>query len=122
MKRFPVHFKYFVVFMLLCLFFVTCSKNRTWWDIDFEGEPRSGKAPLSVKFTDKSNLFIVQWDWEFPGATPDKARGQGPHTVQYKKPGQYDVTLSVYYMVEGDSVPHQDSNTKWEYIRVNKTD
>ena len=122
MTRFQIQCRTLVVYTLLCLLFVLCIGNKHWWDIDFEGAPRSGKAPLNVTFTDKSILNIIQWDWDFPGAAPAKAEGKGPHTVQYKKAGQFDVMLTVLYYVGADTVPRQDSNTKMKYIQVTKPD
>jgi PKD repeat protein len=58
----------------------------------FVGSPRSGWAPLIVKFTDTSTGSPTSWTWDFsvapsgPGtgtASMATALSQGPHTVTY---------------------------------------
>ncbi|MGB9928640.1 MAG: PKD domain-containing protein [Methanosarcina sp.] len=58
----------------------------------FSAAPRSGKAPLKVKFTDKSTGSPTSWKWNF---------GDGKYSVvkspehTYSKAGKYNVTLTV---------------------------
>lgn len=58
----------------------------------FSASPISGKAPLTVRFTDESIGFPISWYWNFGDNNTSPA--QNPvHT--YKEPGNYTVTLSV---------------------------
>ncbi len=61
---------------------------------NFKASPRSGCAPLTVKFEDMSS-DAVSWAWSFSGGTPDAATGMGPHIVTYNNPGVYNVKLSI---------------------------
>jgi hypothetical protein len=59
---------------------------------NFSAGPARGKAPLRVKFTDKSRGDVVSWLWKFG----DGRRSHKQHpTHVYKKPGHYTVTLRV---------------------------
>lgn len=107
----------FFVSILIMILFQSC-QEKEFGPADFEGEPRSGKAPLEVKFTYKSNVFTVEWDWKFPGGSPSEAEGKGPHTVKYDTQGEYDVSLKILYYVEQDSIPRSDTETKVKYITV----
>ncbi len=63
-------------------------------DIDYTASPTSGAAPLSVQFTDTSNVMLSAYDWDFGdgGMSTD----QNPqHT--YASPGAYDVWRTVVY-------------------------
>lgn len=77
---------------------------------DFVGTPRSGWAPLAVKFTDASAGAPTSWTWDFsvaPGGTGSGSASlgpkvsQGPHIVTYAcagTPGQtctFGVSLGV---------------------------
>ena len=76
---------------------------------DFEGEPRSGGSPLTVKFIDKSTGEITGWYWEFGDGHTSIERNP-EHT--YTDIGYYDVSLTVY------SNDAQDTKTKEKYIEV----
>jgi PKD repeat protein len=59
---------------------------------DFDGDPRSGTAPLDVVFTDLSAGTPTSWEWQFgDGQTSDV---QDP-AHRYAGPGIYDVSLTV---------------------------
>ncbi len=79
---------------------------------DFRGEPRSGSAPLSVAFFDRSNpgsAVITHWSWDFgDGGT---RTGQNP-TYTYTRPGTYTVRLSI------TSSAGTDSENKPDYVVV----
>ena len=61
---------------------------------DFTVTPTEGCAPLKVVYTDQSS-YAETWSWSFPGGEPSSASTQGPHTVLYKDPGDYDATLVI---------------------------
>lgn len=51
---------------------------------------------LTVKNASTFAGGIKNWEWNFGvGATPQKAKGEGPHTVTYKSPGKKTITLSI---------------------------
>jgi beta propeller repeat protein len=58
----------------------------------FSASPRSGKAPLKVKFTDKSLNSPASWKWSFGDGTYSTAKNP-VHT--YSKAGKYNVSLTV---------------------------
>lgn len=47
-----------------------------------------------VFFTDKSQAFPLQWQWQFPGGLPSSSNEQHP-IVRYNNPGTYAVSLGV---------------------------
>ena len=111
------------VLILAVILFASCSRllrrgDGRWETADFEGVPRTGKAPLEVTFTDKSYMGALHWDWWFEGGTPEESKDVGPHTVIYKNPGEYDVSLSILFPVPDDSIPHGDMAYKKKYIKV----
>ena len=57
----------------------------------FTASPTSGKAPLTVKFADKST-DVYYWTWNFGDGTT--STDQSP-THKYMKVGKYTVTLTV---------------------------
>ncbi len=58
---------------------------------NFEGSPVSGKAPLTVAFTDKSTGSPTKWKWSFGDGTSSTL--QNP-THKYSKVGNYTVALT----------------------------
>ncbi len=58
----------------------------------FSATPTSGKAPLSVKFTDKSTGSPTSWKWSFGDGAVKTS--QNP-THMYSKAGNYTVKLTV---------------------------
>jgi len=75
----------------------------------FSATPTSGKAPLTVKFTDKSTGIPTKWKWSFGDGTI--SREQNP-AHQYLQEGKYKVTLTVSNVAGGSTV------TKTNYITV----
>lgn len=75
----------------------------------FMGEPTSGKAPLSVQFTDLSAGNPESWLWNF---------GDGGTSIEknpvhvYTEPGEYSVFLTV---TRGDD---RSSEIRYQYIKV----
>jgi PKD repeat protein len=63
---------------------------------DFDANPQSGSAPLSVNFIDKSHYYgslPTTWRWDFgDGFTSDE---QHPHQKEYQNNGNYTVKLTV---------------------------
>ncbi len=59
---------------------------------NFSAGPTSGKAPLTVGFTDKSTGAITSWSWDF-GDNSNSTLQNPSHT--YAKPGAYTVTMIV---------------------------
>ena len=57
----------------------------------FTASPTTGKAPLTVKFTDKST-DAYYWSWNFGDKSTSK--DQSP-VHKYTKAGKYTVTLTV---------------------------
>lgn len=77
---------------------------------DFEASPRSGAAPLTAVFSDRSSgSTIVSWQWDFGDGSVSTQRNPA-HT--YTKDGSYAVTLQVF----GYSV--NDRKTRDAYIAV----
>jgi beta propeller repeat protein len=76
---------------------------------NFSAIPISGKAPLSVFFSDKSTGTSKKWKWDFgDGTTSTK---QNP-THKYSKAGNYTVALTVTNAAGSNTV------TKADYIKV----
>jgi PKD repeat protein len=75
----------------------------------FSATPTSGKAPLSVKFTDKSTGSPTSWRWSF-GDGSVKTSQNPAHT--YSKAGSYTVKLTVA------NVAGSTTTTKTNYIVV----
>ncbi len=58
----------------------------------FSGTPTSGKAPLTVTFTDKGTRSITSRSWDFG----DKSTSSAKNPVhKYSKAGKYTVSLTV---------------------------
>jgi PKD repeat protein len=75
----------------------------------FMGEPTSGTAPLSVRFTDLSTGTPTSWLWNFGdnGSSTDK----NP-TYIYTEPGDYTVILTV---MRGED---RSTEIRYQYIHV----
>ena len=60
---------------------------------DFSASPTSGKAPLTVKFTDNSTGSTpTSWEWDFGDGSTNSTEQNPTHV--YDKGGVYTVTLS----------------------------
>ena len=92
----------FLIFFVFCL--ITPIMAQRTVTADFTADPVEGYAPLHVQFTDQSTGPVVTWQWSFPNGSPPNASGQGPHTILYPTPGQYDVTL---YIADADTSDHE---------------
>jgi len=58
----------------------------------FSASPLSGKAPLTVRFTDKSTGTPTSWSWNFGDKTASTIRNP---VHKYTKAGKYTVSLKV---------------------------
>jgi len=77
---------------------------------DFQGNPTSGSAPLTVNFTDLSTGNPTSWSWNF-GDGVGTSTAQNP-TYEYTNAGTYMVTLTV---TNGEG---SDEEAKTDYITV----
>jgi len=75
----------------------------------FSASPTSGKAPLTVIFTDKSTGIPTKWQWSFGDGSSSFI--QNP-THKYSKTGKYTVSLTVKNAKGSNTV------TKTDYITV----
>jgi PKD repeat protein len=75
----------------------------------FSASPVSGKAPLTVRFTDKSTGSPVSWSWNFGDKSTSTARNPAH---KYSKAGKYTVSLTV------KNTAGSNSSTKSGYITV----
>jgi PKD repeat protein len=78
-------------------------------DADFSAEPKSGVAPLNVKFYDSSKGSVTTWWWDF-GDGSNSAERNPVH--QYISKGSYNVTLTV------SDGTNEDTKTRSEFINV----
>jgi len=76
---------------------------------DFSATPTSGKAPLTVEFTDNSTGVPTAWKWSFGDGTT--SREKNPEH-QYLQGGNYKVILTVSNVAGSSTV------TKKNYIKV----
>lgn len=79
---------------------------------DFEADTTQLDPGGTVAFTDKSSGGVAQWEWSFPGGTPDHSTDENP-AVQYLISGTYAVTLTA---TNGEN---HDTKTTEDYITVN---
>ncbi|PWR69733.1 PKD domain-containing protein [Methanospirillum lacunae] len=77
---------------------------------EFVGTPRSGAAPLSVQFSDKSSGEISSWIWDFGDGTRDSIESP---THTYIHEGTYPVTLTIR-----DNHGNTDTEEKLQYVSV----
>ena len=78
----------------------------------FYASPKSGKAPLSVKFTDKSTGTPTKWKWSFGDG---KSSTEKNPTHKYSATGKYTVKLTV------TNAAGSNTATKSKYIIVTET-
>ena len=64
------------------------------FSVNFEASPTQGKAPLTVKFTDKSRGTITQWEWDFDNDGKVDSYDQNPQWT-YNDAGWYTVRLTI---------------------------
>ena len=77
---------------------------------DFDGTPRSGNLPLSVRFTDLSTGNPTMWAWDFGDGATDMVAN--PVHI-YDREGKYTVTLTASNRYGSDTI------SKSEFISVN---
>ena len=78
---------------------------------DFSADVTSGKAPLTVKFTDTSTGVPTSWAWDFDNDGITDSDKQNP-SFTYETPGSYTVSLTVA------NEKGTDTETKVDYITV----
>lgn len=75
----------------------------------FTATPTSGKAPLTVKFTDKSTNTPTSWSWKFGDGSTSTVQNS---SHKYTNKGTYTISLTVKNLGGNNSV------TKTKYIIV----
>jgi PKD repeat protein len=80
---------------------------------DFSAYPTSGIAPLTVNFTDQSDVNPTAWSWDFNGDGIEDSDLQNP-SYTYTVPGNYTVSLTI------TSGSYTFTETKNNYISVNE--
>jgi beta propeller repeat protein len=76
---------------------------------NFSAKPTSGKAPLTVAFTDQSTGIATKWKWSFGDGTISREKNP---KHQYLQEGNYKITLTVSNTAGSSTV------TKTNYIKV----
>ncbi|RKY14926.1 MAG: hypothetical protein DRP63_07705, partial [Planctomycetota bacterium] len=61
---------------------------------DFDANPTSGTAPLTVNFSNKSTGVVTQWQWDFDNNGTVDSTDQNPSWT-YNSSGWYTVKLTV---------------------------
>ncbi|MCK4311761.1 MAG: T9SS type A sorting domain-containing protein [Candidatus Cloacimonetes bacterium] len=78
---------------------------------NFEAEPSTGTAPLTVQFTDMSSGINNQiWEWDFDGDGEIDSYEQNPEFT-YQETGTYTVSLTIFWA-------GQSEMTAWQEIIV----
>jgi PKD repeat protein len=98
-------------------------QDNNFWEFvptvqgNFSAQPRSGTAPLTVRFTDNSSGYPTTWNWVMDynetlqnGLITCLSPGC---TYTYTAPGTYNVQMRIFNAVSSDYV------TKTGYITVN---
>ena len=75
----------------------------------FSATPLSGKAPLTIKFIDKSEGSATSWFWNFGDNTTSKTKNP---VHKYSKAGKYSISLTVKNAAGNNTI------TKSKYITV----
>ena len=78
---------------------------------NFTADVTSGKAPLTIKFTDTSTGVPTSWAWDFDNDGITDSYKQNP-SFTYETPGSYTVNLTVA------NEKGTDTETKVDYITV----
>jgi PKD repeat protein len=78
---------------------------------NFVGSPVSGKAPLTVTFTDKSTGSPTKWKWSFGDGTSSTAKNP---THRYSKAGSYTIKFTAV------NAAGSSTKTKSSYVKVTK--
>ncbi len=66
---------------------------------NFAASSTNFAAGCMVDFTDLTVGVPTEWNWSFPGGTPESSTSQNPQNIRYLTEGVYDVSLMVtdYY-------------------------
>ena len=97
------------IFSFFFVHTILCAQKPT---VDFTADVVAGCAPLTVTFSDKSSIDVIDWQWDVDGnGVVDYTADPEPvHT--YLTPGLYTVKLTVSNFVDSAVM------TKVRYIRV----
>jgi len=68
---------------------------------NFSAKPTSGKAPLTVDFTDQSTGIATKWKWSFGDGTISREKNP---KHRYLQEGNYKVTLTVSNLAGSSTV------------------
>lgn len=79
---------------------------------NFTASPTAICAPYTVNFTNLSSSNATDFQWHFPGGTPEFSTAVSP-TVTYTSKGFFDVTLTA------SNATGSDVETKFNYMDVN---
>ncbi|WP_072730604.1 discoidin domain-containing protein [Paenibacillus sp. NAIST15-1] len=80
---------------------------------DFEADKTFVAPGEEVQLTDKSSEVTTEWEWSFPGGTPETSKERNPK-VSFAKEGTYEVKLTAKNAVG------EDVMTKSQLITVSK--
>ena len=94
--------------------YVTVS-SKPFLEANFTSNTTSGKAPLSVKFTDLSSGEATSWKWDFDGDSIIDSTEQNP-IYTYTENGTYTVKLTV------SNCNSNSSLTEVNYVTVSDGD
>jgi PKD repeat protein len=81
---------------------------------DFAADTTEFCAGWAVNFMDMTTNGPSEWEWSFPGGTPETSTEQNPEDIVYAEAGVYTVTLV------SSNVAGSDTITKVDYITVNE--
>ncbi len=105
---------FMTLILLFILFKLTMTPAISGGAVDFYADTVSGDAPLTVHFTDNSNVHRDAWNWDFGDGVTDHS--QNPvHT--YNESGTYTVSLTLVAITNG-SGSNIGSEVKTGYIHV----
>ncbi len=80
-----------------------CNFTPTAPTAAFSSDLFTGCPGLEVQFVDQSTAAPTNWNWSFPGGTPNASTQQNP-TVVYNSEGTYNVSLTVSNSVGSNSI------------------
>jgi PKD repeat protein len=84
-------------------------------DAGFDADVKTGLAPLTVNFTDRSTGLPTAWEWDFGDGTAHAFTQNATHT--YTSTGRFDVNLTIWDSC--GAVSFSDYANLSDYITVN---
>ncbi len=82
--------------------------------VNFSSNITEGCIDLEVSFQDLSENNPSEWEWHFPGGTPEFSSQQNP-TVVYTTPGIYPVTLTATNAVGSSSITFDEYINAYDF-------